>query len=290
MSMRALPAIIVSVALVASACSDDSPTASPDTTQPSPGGAVTTPLGTDASGTGQGGSGTSGFVRALTPFADCSAFLDHVKAVARERVGPYGLDGGPNYYLEDDVLVDLEMAADGGDMADEPADEPASAPSPDAGGDDSDSGSGDGSFTGTNVQELGIDEPDIIKTDGDRILVVSENRLSYVDISGSEPELTDQITLDEGWGHELFFLGDRALLFTNGGNWGGPMPVEPMIVDDADNAPTPTPRPNSPKSRCPSMTSTRPSTTVRLRWCTRSTCPTPTTCPSPHRCRSRGSI
>ncbi len=84
------------------------------------------------------------------------------------------------------------------------------------------------------MQELGIDEPDIIKTDGDRILVVSENRLSYVDISGSEPVLTDQITLTEGWGHELFFQDDRALLFTNAGSWGGPMPIEPMNDDTAD--------------------------------------------------------
>jgi hypothetical protein len=174
-------------------------------------------------------------LRALTPFADCSAFLDHVKAVARDRVGPYGLDGGPIYYLEDDMVME-EMAADG-DMAqaDQPADEPASEPLP-ASGDDSDSG--DGSFTGTNVQELGIDEPDLIKTDGDRILVVSENRLSYVDIAGSEPILTDQITLDEGWGHELFFLDDRALLFTNGGNWGGPIPVEPFLDDVATTDPS----------------------------------------------------
>ena len=224
--MRALPAFLVSVALVASACSDDTPTASPNSTESSD-ATTTSPIGTGSGGSGSGGSGQ--FLRALTPFADCSAFLDHVKAVARQRVGPYGLDGGPIYYLEDDMIME-EMALEGAtaDRSDQPADEPASAPAlPATSGDDGDSS--DGSFTGTNVQELGIDEPDIIKTDGDRILVVSENRLSYVDISGSEPVLTDQITLDEGWGHELFFLDDRALLFTNGGNWGGPMPVEPML-------------------------------------------------------------
>jgi hypothetical protein len=224
--MRALPAILVSVALVASACSDDTPTASSDNTDPS-GATTTVPVVTDAGSGDSGGSGQ--FLRALTPFADCSAFLDHVKAVARDRVGPYGLDGGPIYYLEDDMIME-EMAADGDFAgADQPADEPASQPLPATDTEES----GDGSFTGTNVQELGIDEPDLIKTDGDRILVVSENRLSYVDISRSEPVLTDQITLDEGWGHELFFLGDRALLFTNGGDWGGPIPVEPLLDDVA---------------------------------------------------------
>ena len=34
-------------------------------------------------------------------------------------------------------------------------------------------------FSGTNVQELGVDEPDIIKTDGNRIVVASYNRLIY---------------------------------------------------------------------------------------------------------------
>jgi len=249
--MRALKAILVSVALVAAACSNDTPTAAPnepsgsDVSNPvvtTPGSDVSVPPVTtpDGSGSGtnnSGGSGSGQFLRGLTQFADCSAFLDHVKAVANERVGPYGLDGGPVYYLEGDVVFE-ELAVDGDagavradQPADQAADEPAAAPA--TGGDDS----GDGSFTGTNVQELGIDEPDIIKTDGDRILVVSENRLSYVDISGSEPVLTDQITVLEGWGHELFFLGDRALLFTNGGNWGGPMPVEPML-DTATSDPS----------------------------------------------------
>jgi hypothetical protein len=228
--MRALPAFLVSVALVASACSDDAPISAPGTTAPGSGSTVTNPLGTDAgqSGSGTGSSGTGQFLRALTPFADCNAFLDHVKSVARDRVGPYGLDGGPRYFMEDDVMI-ADMANEGGrpDATSAPAESPVS-----AGDQDSSGASGsDGSFTGTNVQELGIDEPDIIKTDGDRILVVSENQLSYIDISGPEPVLTDQITLDEGWGHELFFLGDRALLFTNGGSWGwgGPIPIEPML-------------------------------------------------------------
>ncbi len=235
--MRALPAILVSVALVAAACSNDSPSSAPNTTVPDGQPTVTDPPGTTspgtaAPGTTSPGTGTGQFVRALTPFADCSAFLDHVKAVARERVGPYGLDGGPVYWFEDDIMVD-EMAATEEPAAQISGDSDGAAPLPATSGDDSTAGS-DESFTGTNVQELGIDEPDIIKTDGDRILVVSENRLSYVDISGAEPVLTDQITLGEGWGHELFFMGDRALLFTNGGNWGFPMPVEPLDDNATD--------------------------------------------------------
>ena len=227
--MRALPALLVSVALVASACSDDGPrSASLGTTRlgttPRADGSATTVV--PGGGTG---SGTGRFIRALTPFADCSAFLEHVKAVARERVGPYGLDGAQTYWALDDVV--MEEMAPATDMAagnEGGRQDTSSAPSGTGAGQD-------GSFTDTNVQELGIGEPDIIKTDGDRILVVSENRLSFVDISGGEPVLTDQITLPEGWGHELFFAGDRALLFTNTGSWGVPMPVEP-IGDTIDSA------------------------------------------------------
>ena len=231
MIMRALPALIATLALAASACSPNGETADPrvvDSTNPpttEPGG--TTPgAGTDPGGTGGSGAGT--FPRTLTPFADCSTFLDHVKAEARDRVGPYGLDGNPWGYWEGDVVMVDEMAAE--DSAD-------SAPAPaNAGdsGDDSAGGSGDGSYTGTNVQELGVDEPDIVKTDGTRILTVSENRLSYIDVTG-DPTLTDSLVIPEGWGHELFIRGDRALLFTNGGQWGYPMPIDIGIVDDAES-------------------------------------------------------
>src|SRR5690606_21645579 len=95
------------------------------------------------------------------------------------------------------------------------------------------SDAGDGAFTGTNVQIEGIDEPDIVKIDGRRILAVSGNVLSHVDISSGAPVLTDQLTLPTGWGHELFFSGDRAFLITNTG-WGIPLPVDSVASDDAE--------------------------------------------------------
>jgi hypothetical protein len=68
-----------------------------------------------------------------------------------------------------------------------------------------------GSFTGTNVQELGIDEPDIIKTDGKRNLVVGENRLSYVDISGREPRIAGELKIP-GVSTYLHPVGDHMVL------------------------------------------------------------------------------
>lgn len=229
--MRALPALIASLALAASACSANGETADPrvvGSTNPSstePGG--TTNGRTDGT-EGSGGTGGSGrFPQALTPFADCSTFLDHVKAEARERVGPYGLNGSPwGYWGGEDVIMD-EMAT-----ADDAA-ETAEAPVGNSDATEYSAAGDDGSYTGTNVQELGVDEPDIVKTDGTRILTVSENRLSYIDVTG-DPTLTDTLVIPEGWGHELFIRGDRALLFTNGGQWGYPMPIDIATTDDAE--------------------------------------------------------
>ena len=169
----------------------------------------------------------------LVPFSDCSALLEHIKSEARDRVGPYGLDyygygmWGPigRFDVMEDDAMEAESASFDGDGAAAPQ-----AATDSAGGDDS------GSFTNTNTQEADVDEPDLIKTDGQRILVMTENRLTYVDVATGEA--TDTLTLTEGWGHELFFAGDRALLFTNGGTWGEPLAAagsvdaEEGFVDD----------------------------------------------------------
>ena len=75
-------------------------------------------------------------------------------------------------------------------------------------------------FTGTNVQELGVDEPDIIKTDGERILVVNRGMLSYFAVNGGNGSLTSQIVIgDDFYGYELFIHDEKAFLFANGGGY-----------------------------------------------------------------------
>ncbi len=66
-------------------------------------------------------------------------------------------------------------------------------------------------FSSTNVQEVGVDEPDIVKTDGARLWAVSDGRLRAVDVAGDEPRLLGSVEL-EGSGHQLFIRGDRALI------------------------------------------------------------------------------
>jgi hypothetical protein len=82
----------------------------------------------------------------------------------------------------------------------------------------------DGS-SGTNVQEAGVDEPDLVKTAGSRIFAVGAGRLHAVDAGG--PRLLGSLAL-EGWGHELLLHGDRLLVIAHDAPAGAqPLPTEP---------------------------------------------------------------
>jgi len=153
------------------------------------------------------------FRAALTPFDACDAVLAHFKAEALERVGPYGLEGGGPYWPffgEGDVAIREEAGTDGAPPT------TVAVGLPTAGGDDS-------SFSGTNVQVLGVDEPDIVKTDGDRILSIVNGVLRYVDVSGDEPVVLGELRLESGWDHRFFVSGDRAFIFSHGDIYAIPM-------------------------------------------------------------------
>tara|TARA_B100000945_G_scaffold15245_4_gene11401 strand:- start:2513 stop:4789 length:2277 start_codon:yes stop_codon:yes gene_type:complete len=162
------------------------------------------------------GPDTIELVTSLVPFSDCDELLSHLKEEARERVGPYGLNyqGGPFWGMPELLRGEIEIEMDVASA------EPESTSGSDSGSSFSDDGgSSEDSFTGTNIQEIGVDEPDIIKTDGNRILIVNNGALSHIAIDGLQGTKTDQIEISTGWGHELFISGNRALLFTNGGGY-----------------------------------------------------------------------
>ena len=80
-------------------------------------------------------------------------------------------------------------------------------------------------FSGTNVQEEGVDEPDIVKTNGDTLFAVANGKLNAVDVSGAKPRLLDTLKLDPGLSHELLLHGDRLLVLSRGGYWAEPLPA-----------------------------------------------------------------
>ena len=88
-------------------------------------------------------------------------------------------------------------------------------------------------YSGTNVQEAGVDEPDIVKTDGKTMFVASNGRLFAIDAKSDPPKLLDSIALD-GYGQQLLLSGDK-LLVLGGAGIGYPilMPGRPMATGRA---------------------------------------------------------
>jgi uncharacterized secreted protein with C-terminal beta-propeller domain len=138
--------------------------------------------------------------QALVAFDGCDAFLDHVISHAVDLVGPYGLEGFP---------VDEARA----------------------GAETDDAGSGDAraAFSETNIQVEGVDEPDLVKTDGERIVVLAEGTMVVIDVTGEEPIETGRLQVGDFGIQSLFLSGDTALLF--GSVWGGNH-LEPLAGRD----------------------------------------------------------
>ena len=71
-----------------------------------------------------------------------------------------------------------------------------------------------GSDTGTNVQEEGVDEPDLAKTDGEILVRIADRDLVVVDVSGERKRALSRTRLPGGWhqGRELLLVGDTVLV------------------------------------------------------------------------------
>ena len=68
------------------------------------------------------------------------------------------------------------------------------------------------SGTGTNVQEAGVDEPDVVKTDGEHLYRVWDDVLEAYDVSGREPVRVGRLALAEVRDAELLLTGDRLVV------------------------------------------------------------------------------
>ena len=80
-----------------------------------------------------------------------------------------------------------------------------------------DSGAGGGGDSSTtNVQEAGVDEPDIVKSDGTYVFALTGGRLRAIDARSPVPRLLSSVRID-GYGGELLLHGRRALVISSGG-------------------------------------------------------------------------
>jgi len=137
----------------------------------------------------------------LAGFGSCDEVLDFLQTNALDQVTAWGLNGGVFPML---ARGDVVMAAEG-----------------DA------SGAGT-NYSTTNLQEIGVDEADIVKTNGSLLLALSGSRLHIVDVSG-EPERLATFELGEFSATGLFLGESNALVV--GSTWSGGIPVEGMAID-----------------------------------------------------------
>ena len=68
----------------------------------------------------------------------------------------------------------------------------------------------------TNVQEAGVDEPDIVKTDGRVIWALEGGRLNAVDARAARPRLLSSLDLSSHAPDALLRSGDRMLVLGSG--------------------------------------------------------------------------
>jgi uncharacterized secreted protein with C-terminal beta-propeller domain len=71
--------------------------------------------------------------------------------------------------------------------------------------------------TGTNLQEQGVDEPDLAKLRDGRLVVLTGSRLKVVSAE-AQPRLLGSLTMpgDQGYGGELLLVGERAVVVVPG--------------------------------------------------------------------------
>jgi uncharacterized secreted protein with C-terminal beta-propeller domain len=152
---------------------------------------VALPRGGDT-GTALGGDGAAfALTGALKPFPTCDSVLEYFK------------DQAPDY------LIDRA----GGAMTTDQAGTPERRASvPNASGTAAESDSAPPEYSTTNVQEAGVDEPDIVKTDGDRIVAVARARVHLIDANGGKMRL--RTTLPETMVRNVFLSGERLLVFS----------------------------------------------------------------------------
>lgn len=168
----------------------------------------------------KGGPGRS--VRAYETFDSCDSLLSYLKARALEMVGPYGLGGG-RIGLDDRVFGGVASTAAAGTVA-----------APAASAREGDNAAKDTS--GTNVQVEGVDEGDVVDTDGRRVWSVVDNALRTVDLDTGK--LLSSITLGSGWtSPQLMLDKDRLVVMSAEMSTSGDASTVVAVYDVAGEAP-----------------------------------------------------
>jgi len=127
----------------------------------------------------------------LVAFDSCDRLLTELRAAGQRAITAYGFyNNRPELYtVEGDAMRAAAVAGS------------APAPAP--------------AFSGTNVHEQGVDEPDVVKTDGRRIVTVAGGSLHVIDPATRRE--TGRVSLGLAGDAQLLLAGDKALVLGYGG-------------------------------------------------------------------------
>jgi len=154
----------------------------------------------------------------LGGFADCAGFESYAKSAAEQLL-----------LAEIEALKD-SISPESGDMA-----VGAGEAAPPEGDVDGDTSSADGDFSQTNVQEEGVDEPDLVKNDGDYLYVMHAGELAIVETTAAADLALAGRAEVGGYAEEMFVRGDLAVVFSTLGDQDVPAELElPGEISDQD--------------------------------------------------------
>ena len=140
-----------------------------------------------------GGSEAFAQAGALKPFGSCDSVLQYFK------------DQAPDYLIEragGDAMagtVDIASGRSGADSSGAAEAQPAESPA----------------YSTTNVHVAGVDEPDVVKTDGQHIVAVAQGRVHLVGLD--DGTMTRRATLPDTGVRNVFLAGQRVLVFSGSG-------------------------------------------------------------------------
>jgi Beta propeller domain len=170
----------------------------------------------------------------LRQLDSCDALSTWMRDELAPRVGAYGFSGPFMPVDGTGAEVAQDSALAGRDSADMSTTVPGAAPAPTT----TPGAPGAGTdYSGTNVQVAGVDEPDTVKTDGERILALSNGRLHLA--SASRGTLLSSVDLPENfYDARMLLAGDRVLVMSSGSFGVMPLAVEGDSVARSSYAPT----------------------------------------------------
>lgn len=133
----------------------------------------------------------------LVAYDGCDALLDGLRRATADKVGPYGLSDTPT----------LERFEGDGPLRRGPraAQAPGGAPNP---------APSAPQHSTTNAHEKGADEPDLVKTDGRRIVTLADGRLHVIDPATRKIVHTLDVPGSRHGDGQLLLSGDRVLVLT----------------------------------------------------------------------------